>query len=144
MSEERRKRKQEREKEQLPPDYAGLFRKVGIAVLIAAAFAGAYYLGTRKRVSRLDTFAQCLSSKGMKMYGLSWCPHCEEQKEMFESAVQYIDYTECGIKGEHKETDSCIKAGLKQFPTWQFPSGERHEGTLPLTTLAEKSGCSLP
>jgi glutaredoxin len=144
MSEERRKKKLEREQDQLPPDYGKLFRKVGVALLIVAAFATAYYLGTRKRISRLDTFAQCMSSKGAKMYGLSWCPHCEEQKEMFESAFQYIDYTECGIKGEHKETESCIANGLKQFPTWQFPSGERHEGALPLTQLAQKTGCSLP
>jgi hypothetical protein len=144
MSQERRKRKQEREQEQLPPDYGKLFRKFGIAALIVAAFAAAYFLGMRKRVSRLDAFAQCITSKGAKMYGLYWCPHCEEQKEMFESAVQYVNYTECGIKGEHKETDSCLKAGFKQFPTWEFASGERHEGTYPLTTLAEKTGCSLP
>src|SRR6202000_389727 len=115
MSEERRKRKEEREREQQPPDYGKLFRKVGIALLIVAAFGAAYYLGTRKRVSRLDSFAQCMSSKGAKMYGLYWCPHCEEQKEDFESAFQYINYTECGIKGEHKETDSCLQAGVKQF-----------------------------
>ncbi len=144
MSEARRKRKEEREREQQPPDYAKLFRKIAVGVLIAAAFAGAYYLGIRKRVSRLDAFAQCVTSKGAKMYGLYWCPHCEEQKEMFESAFQYVNYTECGIKGEHKEEPSCIDAGVKQFPTWQFPSGERHEGALPLTTLAEKTGCSLP
>lgn len=144
MSEERRKRKEEREREQEPPDYGKLFRKVGIAVLILAAFGAAYYLGTRKRVSRLDSFAQCMTSKGAKMYGLYWCPHCEEQKEDFESAFQYVNYTECGIKGEHKETDSCLQAGVKQFPTWEFPGGERHEGRLPLMTLAEKTGCSLP
>jgi hypothetical protein len=144
MSEERRKRKQQREQEQQPPDYRTLFRKVGIAVLIVAAFAAAYYLGTRKRVSRLDAFAQCVASKGAKMYGLYWCPHCEEQKEMFESAFQYVNYTECGIKGEHKETESCLAAGVKNFPTWEFPSGERHEGAMPLTALAEKTGCSLP
>jgi hypothetical protein len=63
---------------------------------------------------------------------------------MFESAFQYVNYVECGMKGEHKEEPSCIQAGVKQFPTWEFPSGERHEGTLPLTTLAQKTGCNLP
>jgi hypothetical protein len=144
MSEERRKRQQVRERQQEPPDYGKLFRKIGIGVLIAAAFATAYYLGTRKRISRLDSFAQCMSTRGAKMYGLYWCPHCEEQKEMFESAFQYVNYVECGMKGEHKEEPSCIQAGVKQFPTWEFPSGERHEGTLPLTTLAQKTGCNLP
>lgn len=144
MSQERRKKQLERELANQPPDYGKLFRKIGIAVLIIAAFGIAYYLGTRKRVSRLDSFAQCMTGKGAKMYGLYWCPHCEEQKEMFESAFQYITYVECGIKGQHKEEQSCIDQGVKQFPTWQFPGGERHEGTLPLTTLAEKTGCTLP
>ena len=144
MSEERRKRKQEREQELQPPDYGKMLRKVGVAVLIVAAFATAFFLGTRKRVSRLDAFAKCISSKGAKMYGLYWCPHCEEQKEMFESAFQYVNYTECGIKGEHKETPSCQAAGVKNFPTWEFVSGERHEGAMPLPVLAEKTGCGLP
>lgn len=144
MSEERRKRQQERDRQELPADYGKLFRKLAIAVLIAAAFATAYYLGTRKRVSRLDGFAKCTATKGAKMYGLYWCPHCEEQKEMFESAFRYVNYVECGIKGERKEEPSCVQAGVKQFPTWEFTGGERHEGTLPLTTLAQKTGCSLP
>jgi len=144
MSEERRKRQQERERQEQTADYGKLFRKLAIAVLIAAAFAAAYYLGTRKRTSRLDGFAKCMATKGAKMYGLYWCPHCEEQKEMFGSAFRYVNYVECGIKGERKEEPSCIQAGVKQFPTWEFPGGERHEGTLPLTTLAQKTGCSLP
>jgi len=144
MSEERRKRQQQKVQEQQPPDYARLFRKAGTALLIVAAFGTAYYLGTRKRISRLDSFAQCVTNKGAKMYGLYWCPHCEEQKEMFESAFQYIHYTECGIKGQHKETDSCIANGVKNFPTWEFAGGERHEGALPLTDLAQRTGCSLP
>ena len=27
--------------------------------------------------------AKCLTSKDVKMYGTSWCPHCNNQKEMF-------------------------------------------------------------
>jgi hypothetical protein len=121
-----------------------VLRKVLTVTLIVAAFAAAYYLGRRKRTQRLDTFAQCLTAKQAKMYGLSWCPHCAEQKEMFGSSFQYISYVECGTKSSHDEEASCVQAGIKHFPTWQFTSGWRQEGTLSLQLLSEKTGCSLP
>jgi len=31
-----------------------------------------------------DEFAQCLTDKGVKMYGAYWCPHCQAQKALFE------------------------------------------------------------
>jgi hypothetical protein len=121
-----------------------VLRKVLTILLIVAAFAAAYYLGRRKRTRRLDVFAQCLTAKQAKMYGLSWCPHCAEQKEMFGRSFQYISYVECGAKGSHDEEASCVQAGIKHFPTWEFASGWRQEGTLSLQLLSEKTGCSLP
>jgi hypothetical protein len=79
------------------------------------------------------------------MYGLYWCPHCSDQKEMFGSAFQYVPYIECGIQGQARgEQENCKDAGVRNFPTWQFASGERHEGTLSLQTLGQETGCSLP
>ena len=118
-------------------------RKILIAVLIVAALALTMYLVKRPRVSRLDAFAKCLAARQVKMYGLYWCTHCEEQKEMFGSAFQYVAYIECGAKGSHTEQPNCVQAGVKNFPTWQFAT-ERHEGVLRLESLSEKSGCSLP
>jgi hypothetical protein len=118
-------------------------RMILITGLIVAALALTIYLVKRKRVSRLDAFAQCLAARQVKMYGLYWCTHCEEQKEMFGSAFQYVPYIECGTKGVRAEQPSCIQAGVKNFPTWQFAT-ERHEGVLRLESLSEKSGCSLP
>jgi hypothetical protein len=118
-------------------------RTILITVLIVVVLGLAIYLWKRKRVSRLDAFAQCLAARQVKMYGLYWCTHCEEQKEMFGSAFQYVPYIECGTKGVHAEQPNCVQAGVKNFPTWQFAT-ERHEGVLRLESLSEKSGCSLP
>jgi len=145
MSEERRRRQQEREAQGQPNK--GTVRKVLVAVAIVAALGwGAYYyLRVHKRTSRLDTFARCLAAKQVKMYGLYWCTHCADQKEMFGSSFDYVTYVECGIKGQARgELESCKQAGIKNFPTWEFPNGERKEGALPLPVLSEKSGCSLP
>ncbi len=78
------------------------------------------------------------------MYGAYWCPHCADQKEMFASSFQYVLYVECGIQGSRAETSECSQAGVRRFPTWQFPDGTRNEGIMQLKALSEKSGCSLP
>jgi hypothetical protein len=119
-------------------------RKIVTALLIVAAFAAVIYLGMRKRGSRLDAFAKCVAAKQAKMYGAYWCPHCADQKEMFEASFQYVPYVECGVSGSRDEAQVCKDAGIKHFPTWQFADGERQEGTLPLQSLGTKTGCSLP
>ena len=142
MSEERRTRQEEGlEDTQVK---SGWPKKLLTSVLVVVAFAGAYFLGQRKRVSRLDGFARCIAGRGAKMYGLYWCTHCAEQKEMFGPSFQYIPYIECGIKGSRDEQQSCVDAGVKNFPTWQFADGERQEGPQPLQTLSQTTGCSLP
>jgi hypothetical protein len=142
MSEERKRRKAERDQQgQSKP---GRVRKVVIAVLIVAAFAAVIYLGQRSRGHRLDAFAKCLAAKPVKMYGAYWCPHCEEQKEMFEASFMYVPYVECGVKGSRDEAQVCKDAGIKHFPTWEFADGERREGTLTLQALGTKAGCDLP
>jgi hypothetical protein len=139
MSKVSRKRELEEQQAKAAPK-----RKIVTAVLVVAAFALVIYLGLRKRGSRFDQFAKCLSEKQAKMYGAYWCPHCAEQKEMFESSFQYVPYVECGVPGSRDEAPFCKDAGIKHFPTWQFADGERREGTLPLQALANKTGCTLP
>jgi hypothetical protein len=138
MSKEREKREEEAKAKSSPA------RKAVIAVLILAAFAAVIYLGLRKRGSRFDSFAKCIAAKQAKMYGAYWCPHCAEQKEMFESSFQYVPYVECGVPGSRDEAPACKEAGIKHFPTWQFADGERREGTQPLQALGTKTGCDLP
>ena len=113
------------------------------AVVIASTLMGIYLLWMRHRSSPLDNFSKCLASRQVKMYGLYWCPHCEEQKALFGSAFQYVPYIECGIKGSRGEAELCVEQNVNHFPTWQLP-GERYEGVLPLETLSQKSGCHLP
>jgi hypothetical protein len=130
--------------EQAGPSNREALRNVVILVLIVAAFALTYYLGRRHRAHRLDAFAQCLAAKQAKMYGAFWCPHCADQKELFDASFQYVPYVECGIKGSRAENDTCLQAGVKRFPTWAFADGERRERVLTMQALSQKTGCSLP
>ncbi len=117
-------------------------RKLVLLLLIAGAFAGVWYLGKLRGRQKVDRFAQCLTDKGTVMYGLFWCPHCEDQKELFGASFRNVRYVECGTL-DHKEQPQCEQEGLKDFPTWRFADGERHAGGLSLPELATKTGCSL-
>jgi len=121
------------------------FLWIGLGIgIVVVAWAAYYFFYYSRPTSTLDDFAKCLTSKHAKMYGLAWCPHCADQKEMFGFAFQYVDYVECGIEQNHTETEQCKQAGIKNFPTWQFADGSRKEGTEPLAMLSEKTGCRLP
>ncbi len=85
----------------------------------------------------LDSFAQCLTDKGLKMYGTEWCSHCKNQKEFFGDSFKSIDYTDCDI---NKET--CLIEGITGYPTWKI-NGESYPGEQSLETLAKLAGCEL-
>jgi hypothetical protein len=141
MSEERRKRKQEREN---PPEPGRFWRKILIALIIVAALAGVYFVGYYRRSHRYDSFAQCLTDRKVKMYGLYWCPHCADQEQLFGASFAHVNYVECGLPGRRGEQPQCLEAGVKQFPTWEFADGERQSRVIPLAELGQKTGCTLP
>ncbi len=123
------------------PRWVWILLAVGLLLVAWAVYD--YF--SHRRASTLDDFAKCLSSKGVRMYGAWWCPHCSEQKELFGFAFQYVNYRECGIESQpHSISDQCKNDGIQHFPTWQFPDAHRDEGVQPLTALAQKTGCKLP
>jgi len=90
--------------------------------------------------SGLDATAKCITEKGAKFYGASWCTHCAEQKKMFGTSFQYIDYVECA-EGDG-QTAACSAAGIKAYPTWIMPDGQKVEGVIDPVKLAKAVGCS--
>ncbi|MBI4599069.1 hypothetical protein HY734_02640 [Candidatus Uhrbacteria bacterium] len=94
--------------------------------------------------SPYEAFAQCLTDKGAKMWGAWWCPHCREQKELFQGAFDKVAYIECSAPGQKTPLPVCTKAGIKGYPTWEFTDGSRLSSTQTLETLAQKTGCELP
>jgi hypothetical protein len=115
-------------------------------VLVTCAWVGYdLYNIYSGNVSTIDGFAKCLASKGVRMYGAWWCPHCADQKDAFGFAFQYVNYVECGVEGKPRsENEQCKQAGIKNFPTWQFADGSRTEGELTLSVLSQRTGCKLP
>jgi hypothetical protein len=141
MSEERRTRQQERDGRSSSD---GSTKQILIYGVIFVLLAGAFMAGRYYKNHKYVSFAKCLATKQAKMYGLSWCPHCVDQKEMFGEAFHYVPYVECGIIATKEETPQCKAAGIKLFPSWQFGMDPPKEGVLSLEALSDKTGCSLP
>jgi hypothetical protein len=141
MSEERRKRQLERQG--VSGDY-GSAKKAATYGVVVLLLAAAYYAGWRYKNHKYDAFAHCLAARQAKMYGLYWCPHCQDQKQMFGASFHYVPYVECAIKGSSEIAPACKIAGVKLFPSWQFGVEPPKEGILSLEALSDKTGCALP
>src|SRR3989344_3788545 len=96
----------------------------------------------------LDSFAQCLTDKGVKMYGSYICSACLAQIKMFgghEGSFRYVDYIECHPKGPNPQTDLCLKRDIKKTPTWILEKEgteiNRLEGYQTFELFGEFSGC---
>jgi len=141
MSEERRKRQQERQGADEGSENGRKYLKWGgvVLLLVAAFVAGRYY-----RNHKYDSFAKCLAAHDAKMYGHYLCPHCADQKREFGASFSYVPYVECGVKGSREPAPACKIAGIKGYPSWQFGADPPKEGVLSLEALSNKTGCSLP
>jgi glutaredoxin len=122
-----------------------VFRTVVIAVivLIVGAIALVNRQAKTEETGVQAPLAQCLTDKGVKMYGAYWCPHCAKQKKLFGGAFSKVTYVECGVPGEssHQQTKACDDAKIQSYPTWIFPDGSRVTGEQELESLAKKAGC---
>ena len=87
----------------------------------------------------LDDFAKCLTQKGLAMYGLYSCPHCQAEKALFGSSFQYVKYVECSA-----DPNECTAKNVDAVPTWIESNGQRLVGTQSLQALSQASGCELP
>lgn len=146
MSQQRKeKRAREVEQEEAPHTDPAFLRKVIVGALLVLAAGVIYYFVYHRQAHRYDAFAKCLTNKGVKMYGAYWCPHCVDQKTLFDASFKYAPYVECGVEGNTaKMQPVCTDAGIKHFPTWQFPPvGDRVEGEMPLEDLSFRTGCPL-
>ena len=114
-----------------------------IAILgIAVYFAAPVSSGPTKDYS---AFAQCVKDSGATFYGAFWCPHCQEQKAMFNAAaLENLPYVECSTPDGNAQTPACIAAKIESYPTWVFKGMATSTGVLSLSAIASSTGCTLP
>ncbi len=87
--------------------------------------------------------AQYLTDTGSVMYGAYWCPHCADQKALFQAAADQIPYIECAADGDNAQPELCKQKGIQGYPTWEI-NGQFHLGVYTLDQLASMAGFSAP
>ncbi|MBD2578700.1 vitamin K epoxide reductase family protein [Oscillatoria sp. FACHB-1406] len=84
--------------------------------------------------------AEYLTTKGAKMYGAYWCPHCHEQKLLFgKEAFSKINYIECASPNSQTQLPACAAAKIESYPTWDI-NGKLEKGAQPMEKLTELTG----
>ena len=121
----------------------GLVLVIAIVIIIILAINFPFTGNHINPPGQYDEFAQCLSGKGLVLYGTYRCGHCNIQKQMFGDSFQYVNYIECDPTGENGNPELCLAAGISAYPTWIL-NGEHYIGRRSFETLAEISGCELP
>ena len=99
---------------------------------------------TDYQASSLEDFAKCLTDSGAKFYGAKWCPHCQNQKRAFGSAVEFVPYVECSLPERGKQAKECEDAKIVSYPTWIFADGEKVVGEASFEVIGEHAGCTAP
>ncbi len=72
----------------------------------------------------LVAFAKALTAAGAKMYGAGWCPHCTEQKELFEDGQHFLPFIE-STNPDRTPNQIAIDNNISSYPTWVFSDGTR-------------------
>ena len=119
--------------------------KVVLGIIVLAAVVAIFYSSRAPaEPGKYDALAQCITDSGAKMYGAYSCPHCTNQKKLFGTSFDKINYVECDPRGDNANPQACEKAGIEGYPTWIFGDGTRRSGEVPLRTLASITGCAVP
>jgi len=115
-------------------------RNMFAALIFAALIMTAVYFWPKEadQLSARARFADCLTSKGVTMYGTDTCPNCQIQKGMFEKDFERIHYINCFI-----HQDECNQKGIQGYPTWMY-NGQSLMGVQPFKVLADYSSCEAP
>lgn len=109
----------------------GLLMKLFFIVLVSTLLVLAGCAANKEKYIALE---KCLLEKGVKMYGIEWCPTCAKQKKNFGSKLEGI-YVECADNPQ-----LCLEKEVKGYPTWHIGE-EKYQGLLQPEELATKAGC---
>ena len=97
--------------------------RVALAAVTILVLHGNYVMPEAEPTGPEDpairALAEHLTEKGVRFYGASWCPHCQEQKRLFGASAGRLPYVECSLAGPTgPQSSACTIAGVQTYPTW--------------------------
>jgi glutaredoxin len=116
-----------------------IFKNYWTYIIIVIVLIGFFYVnrnitGNVIEQGEYDEFAKYLTEEGVKMYGTEWCSHCQNQKKLFGSSFQYIDFIDCD-----ENRQECLDAGVSGYPTWKI-NNQNYPGEQSFERLTQLSG----
>jgi uncharacterized membrane protein len=113
--------------------------------IVLAAVLGTMHVAqsgmlVRPEDPRLKALAEHLQARGAKFYGASWCPNCQDQKDLFGRSAERLPYVECSPNGRTGAVAfACVTANITAYPTW-IVRGRTYNEVLAPEELARRSG----
>lgn len=125
----------------------GIGTGAGVVIILAALhmhYSGLFDPAAGPEKPYLRALAEHLGDSDAEFFGAYWCPHCMDQKALFEASADRLPYVECspGGRGGPVAID-CVTKGIESYPTW-IVAGRKHEGVLTPESLARLSGFKAP
>lgn len=113
------------------------FKAVAIFILFIIILAMALLFWPHPASSQL-TFGQCLTQKGVTLYGVDTCDQCLNQKQILGHDFTNVRYVNCDF-----EEKLCRELGITVYPFWVH--GSKHiPGIQSIEQLSKLSGCKIP
>lgn len=73
--------------------------------------------------AKSEALASCLADSGSIFYGAFWCPHCAEQKALF-NKVENLPYFECSTPDAKDQVQACKDLAIQSYPTWKLNTND--------------------
>ena len=130
-------------------EFLRTYHKQVMAYIIIGVIILGYNLAVGEQSKGLPaSFAECLTEKGLVMYGSYTCPHCLAEKKLFGPSFKYVQYVECHPAGPNPDLPRCAKNGVDAYPTWTIERNgttiSKETGYLNARQLSILSECELP
>jgi hypothetical protein len=87
------------------------------------------------RANSDKSLAQCLTEKGVVMYGLDTCEECRSQKNLFGADFNKINYVNCDF-----HLNECRGKGITVYPVWSY-GNKVLVGVQSINSLSALTGC---
>lgn len=108
---------------------------LGIVLVAFVVFVGFTWISGQ---AEPQSFGHCLSEQEVTMYGVDWCPNCQDQKRLFGEDFANVNYINCDFQKE-----LCRENGVTMYPVWSKGNAVLI-GFQSFDRLSELSGCPLP
>jgi hypothetical protein len=127
----------------VPAHHLNNDRKMFLMILVVALLVTLVLVlwpkfAASQQIPPRTAFAECLTAKGVTMYGEDTCPNCQLQKGMFEDDFKFIHYVDCVV-----DQNTCAQQNIQGYPTW-IGQGKTVMGIQTFIQLGQLGGCAAP